>query len=1303
VFFKLVNFYYIIEYHFVCNAEDHLNALKDLTMNVTTPFKRLPIVAKSLGIGLFLVSSLFAATQPLKIKYDTLIYVPVTFYDYHPNGTFGFEQCMSPAGATVAESLVQKTIQLPGGKPLATALACNTTTPSTYPCACSLNEWFKPTGYKTATNLKFEQVQTVYLKDTISAFRWTGLTRNATYSTAKDTFFTLPGWDSNTEGANLVYYSYLPFKLIDADKGTYEFNRTGNNQFFWLDNIGYGNEGRDHNFSFTMELHQEFTYQGDNSQAFQFSGDDDVWVFINGKLALDLGGVHGEQQRDFSLNATKAAELGLEPGKKYWLDVFYTERHTIQSNCRITSNLLRPYLDTVIVASAPNLCPGDTNIITAKILDKDNIEMTWLEDSVRWEIISPTILDSNDKLIDTKGKKVRFTAKKAWRNITVRASVYDPYLPEQKKYATVTFSIDVCKADHIVIEGSPTPRKWGDDPLKVAIIGSKDTMYNKLYAVLRDSLGNLADTLTPAKWFTSYTSTQWTSANTNIATVQGENGKTYHGTAYRANIADSVIVTAKDGTYKPGTVTVKIEDYYIVKLRLVDLKTGSVVDTLRIETDSIGHYKVEGLKSTASNPDDPSSWVDVSAKFDLKDTLKSALAIPTNSNTWDYDPTNHGKGRLILTNPNSTLTDTTIIPVIVTLSKPKLYLQILTPVDKRIAGDTIMVRAYIENTDGLIPIPYCFGGNNADIKDSIAYFDNLGRGSANRDEPFTIVNDKVLLNFDQPKFHTSQCFKDGSDTFGLVLYYAPFEPKSDSLHVLSAWAGNLQAKTDPFKLLPGPLNALKFENNSWVEYQGPIELDPTDPTKRIFSTFANGYDKYGNRIGHEPTSEWSVTGTLDPEKLSAKVGEKNTYRTDENDVSGLSGNLVATAKGINDSTIVASIQIKVKEQQSIITSAITRDLNGNGRLDRIDITFNKKTRFTMDEGTISLNNFSPNANLIENNSVIDSIIPANMSGLEYYIYFAEKIVTPNSTKPIEVPQTGWTPKLTLSNFAEAANSTVTVSDGAAPVVWQARKQIINAFDRTKDIITIVLSEKISKGGGSNLVTAGSKPSTVFKIWEKVNNNFSYEDSMLIGITNFEWIKEDSGNVSIFMFKMYNGNDIIDNDWVNIFDQNRLIADEKGNYTHALNQKVKFDVYGQFSKIEIIPNPARPSTQLTEPGVIKHVDSKEEAYKAVRDAGGGVMIKITTSNASKKKVFNLRIKVYDVVGNQVASCPTETIDLTKKKDRDTMTVVNEFFIWGGINEKGMKIAPGRYKVIAWFMYNSPFYKDETFSLELGITK
>ena len=69
-----------------------------------------------------------------------------------------------------------------------------------------------------------------------------------------------------------------------------------------------------------------------------FTGDDDVFVFVNGKLALDLGGVHGPEAGTVDFDA-QAGDLGITTGNVYTLDVFHAERHTSMSNFRIETSI----------------------------------------------------------------------------------------------------------------------------------------------------------------------------------------------------------------------------------------------------------------------------------------------------------------------------------------------------------------------------------------------------------------------------------------------------------------------------------------------------------------------------------------------------------------------------------------------------------------------------------------------------------------------------------------------------------------------------------------------------------------------------------------------------------------------------------------------------------------------------------------------------------------------------------------------------------------------------------------------------
>ncbi|WP_437614556.1 fibro-slime domain-containing protein [Sorangium sp. So ce834] len=147
-------------------------------------------------------------------------------------------------------------------------------------------------------------------------------------------------WYHDDPAVNLSIPYVVPLKV--SERG---FGHFYGEEFFPIDDQGWGNEGREHNYGFTYELHMTFEYRpGD---VFWFVGDDDLWVFINRRLAIDMGGLHGATAAYVDLDAS-AEELGIEVGEEYPLDFFHAERHGAGSMFSISTSLTFTNCDPIL-------------------------------------------------------------------------------------------------------------------------------------------------------------------------------------------------------------------------------------------------------------------------------------------------------------------------------------------------------------------------------------------------------------------------------------------------------------------------------------------------------------------------------------------------------------------------------------------------------------------------------------------------------------------------------------------------------------------------------------------------------------------------------------------------------------------------------------------------------------------------------------------------------------------------------------------------------------------------------------------
>ncbi|MBD3343739.1 MAG: fibro-slime domain-containing protein [Chitinivibrionales bacterium] len=511
--------------------------------NMITPRSggKCPLLSRNAAIlpasVLCLLSFIF---QPTAQQFPDTIWVQVTFYDFHADGSnpeFNPDHWGGLYTRMVADTLDADSKPVLGADPFFNYY---------------IHKWFRPwqPGDYTAP---------IYTD-------WGGA------------FGGIDTLDHDTAFINIVIRDSLPFRHIGS--GLYQYE---NSEFFGVDDTGFGDEpsGFNHNFSFTMEMHTVFTYQP--GLRFDFQGDDDVWAFVDGRLAMDLGGIHGTQSGSFNVDNIS----GLVPGKPYNFDFFYAERHTVNSTIKITTNLFTPpgFIKIYPEPGTPDIGSnqpfgpldtvkaGSTLEMYAHIFDS---AFTWrpeYDQYVTWEMIDSL---GNPVLSSDSGSGNSISPTEAFGYVTVVATFRDPD-DLNAPPATAVLNLYVAPGDphHINIQNTETITSLRDDDHLDALTLGEDISSTTVYAILRDSLGNFAGYAQNATW---------TSGSTSIASARGKSGEQWKGDIIKAG-GGVTTITASQGSLIPASLQ-------------VTMKTSGVALQSAITRDSNGDGYLDRIELT---------------------------------------------------------------------------------------------------------------------------------------------------------------------------------------------------------------------------------------------------------------------------------------------------------------------------------------------------------------------------------------------------------------------------------------------------------------------------------------------------------------------------------------------------------------------------------------------------------------------------------------------------------------------------------------------------------------------------------
>lgn len=790
------------------------------------------------------------------------------------------------------------------------------------------------------------------------------------------------------------------------------------------------------------------------------------------------------------------------------------------------------------------------------------------------------------------------------------------------------------------------------------------------YAILRDSLGN---------WVGPATSESWDEQDANVVTVANGAGAGEGVISKGGAPSGQTKIWAWQGTMSDTSTVITLE-YNIIDLEIVRIHglDTSTIDQLTMNQNQDTTLYAYGQRSDNNN------WILVDASWGIDPKLTQENP-PTASKSWSFSPESIGSG--IIWASFVGLSDTVNFTFTV---GPPLFVEfeIITPDSLLIAGQPILGEVLIRNQDGPVPGLWTYPGSGLN---PAYYTDILGGG-----KPGTLgyipfgTTDTNSVFLDSSLFNDSvsvtQYFYNGVDTLTFILYNTGSTkdfPDPDP-HQLTVYLDALSDATDQFILLPGPLDSIELVPDTL-----PV-LTPNDPS---FVIVGYGFDQYGNYLPKEIFS-WSNDSTLFDFYIN--VNGIQVY-IDPSDATDDQEGWI-NVQGISEPNVFNKIYLKIIGPRPRLTAAITDDRNGNGFLDLIKLSFDRP--FSLPPG------YNPGNILVHEDPAgidiqftVDSITVAPFSDNKKFFLHLDEDKFWGDT----VPHSSWTPELTINDMDSIQPIIrVTCSDGAPPVVWKAVNKIEDIYDHTKDRVTITLSENFFNVDGSAFLNVAHKPPEVFNVWIRPQTNYIKVDSILARISQFNEQKDEWTN-----FKMTNNKILHAHHFVNINHLIAPLADKEGNTPYITNQKVRVKVLGGLGNIVVAPVPINPSIHFFNQQInIPLTPIDPHIIHNMILTQGGVMIQIDLMGIEEAEA---KLMVFDAVGNLAFSKASDDNFIDDLPDWQQQNLISGdgpvtlSFYWSGCTSRGMKAAPGVYRLIVYVIPKKPPSRTKKFAKTVAVKR